>query len=222
MSSKKKLKSETRNSKPDGFTLLEVLLAMAIVSLIMTVIYVSFTTTSNSVQQAESIRAETDLARILLTRLSSDIANAYVKGTNGIFESKKEELTEESPRGGEKVRHDSITMTTLTNYRPRQNSTETELWEVSYFLKEKPDSKGYSLFRREKRELDSESAGLDNEVEYEITDRVESIRFRFMDRSGLWADNGWTTRQVLPRAVEIVVVMNTGKVYTTSVDLGNS
>ncbi|HET7317853.1 MAG TPA: prepilin-type N-terminal cleavage/methylation domain-containing protein, partial [Nitrospirota bacterium] len=46
-----------------GFTLLEVLIAVAIMSAIVTVIYASFSTASRNVQQAEEIRDSADLAR---------------------------------------------------------------------------------------------------------------------------------------------------------------
>ena len=68
----------SRPSHSKGFTLLEVLLAMAILAVIMTVIYASFSTAGNNVEQAERLRDETDIARTLIARLSADIANAYV------------------------------------------------------------------------------------------------------------------------------------------------
>src|SRR5512134_2779574 len=66
------------NPQSQGFTLLEVLIAVAIMSAIVTVIYMSFSTTSRNVQQAEEMRDTADLARPLLAKLSDDIANAYV------------------------------------------------------------------------------------------------------------------------------------------------
>lgn len=142
--------SSKENPKSDGFTLLEVLLAMAILAVITTVIYVSFSTAAMNVEQAEKLRDETDIARALLTRLSTDIANAYLKGNvNVIFRGEKEELNTEVGQSDQKIRHDKITLTTLTNWR-KSDSKETELWEVGYFFKEKPEGEGYMLYRREK------------------------------------------------------------------------
>jgi prepilin-type N-terminal cleavage/methylation domain-containing protein len=215
-----------------GFTLLEVLLAMAILSLIMTVVYASFSTAGKNVEQAETIRDETDLARTLIARLSDDIANAYLNPsmnsptTLTIFYSKKEEAGGGLGAGNEKIRHDSISFTTLTNWR-KPDSKEMELWEVGYFFKEQPDGKGFTLFRREKRELSKDIPALEGGVEYEITDRVESLQFTYTNNGSTWTDNGWDSRsssfgQKLPKAVEIAIALDTGKVYTTRVDVANS
>ncbi len=216
------LKGNDQQAK--GFTLIEVLLAMAILAVIMSVIYVSFSTASNNVQQAERLRDETDIARALITRLSSDIANSYVRqGINvpTFFQVIREELLTETTQNGEKIRHDRIAMTTLTNWP--KDAKETELWEVAYFFKEKPEGKGYSLFRREKRELSKDVPPLEGGVEYEITDRVQSLQFRYSEDGVQWTDEGWDqSRHKTPKAVEIVVILDTGKVYTTKVDIGNS
>jgi hypothetical protein len=207
---------------------------MAILSLIMTVIYASFSTAGRNVEQAEALRDESDLARTLMARLSDDIANAYINsGMNSpevltIFYGKMEEVEGRSGVGNEKIRHDSISLTTLTHWR-KLGSKETELWEVGYFFKEKPDDKGFSLFRREKRELSKDVPALEGGDEYEITDRVESLQFRY--RQGNQAGSPWRdawdtkslsspTRGVLPSLVEIALTLDTGKVYVTQVKIG--
>ena len=196
---------------------------MAILSLIITGVYGSFSTAGSNIERAEERRDETDLARTLITRLSDDIANAYVNSsmnsptTLTIFFGKKEEVEGATGTGDEKIRHDSISLTTLTNWR-RPDSKEMELWEVGYFFKEKPDGKGYVLFRREKRELSKDVPALEGGVEYEITDRVESLQFRY--KSGnTWADEWKPGRP--PNAVEIALMLDTGKVYVTQVDIEN-
>jgi len=237
--------SEIRASRPGGFTLLEVLLAMAILAVVLAGIYASFSTAANSVQQAESVRDETDLARSLMTRLSTDIANAYYRTGSSLpmlLCGRKEEV--DNPAGGDKLRHDSISLTTLTNF-PRSGTKEMELWEVGYFFKEtdKPEGRSFSLFRREKRELSKDVPALQGGVEYELTDRVESLQIRYLagpvqaapGATLNWAD-GWnlgnaqscssesapaSSSSSLPAIVEITVTLDNGRVYTTQVDVLN-
>jgi general secretion pathway protein J len=214
-------KSEIRNPKSKGFTLIEVLLAMAILAVVMTVIYTSFSAAGRDVEQAETIRDETDLARTLISRISDDISNAYVNRNMNysapitIFDGKEEEVES----GGEKIRHDSITLTTLTNWR-KPDSKEMELWEVGYFFEEKPDGNGYTLYRREKRELSKDVPALEGGVEYEITDRVKSLQLRYYDGSN-WSDAWDKSLSKVPTAVEITLTLDTGKVYVTQVDVGS-
>src|SRR5512137_1989963 len=105
-------RASIRHADHGGFTLLEVLLAMVILAVIMTVVYASFSTAGRNIEQAETIRDETDIARTLIARLSVDIANAYPQGSAGFpsvptrFYGKKEEVEGGTGAGNEKIRHD--------------------------------------------------------------------------------------------------------------------
>jgi prepilin-type N-terminal cleavage/methylation domain-containing protein len=208
-------RSITPQSK--GFTLIEVLLALAILAGVVTVIYSSFSTASQNVEQAEKVRDETDLARTLIARISDDIANAYcsktgVKGT--FFYGKKEE----KDIRGNKYRLDSLSLTTLTNWR-KPDSKETDLWEVGYFFKEKADGSGHVMMRREKRNLNTQESSLEDETEYEITDSVESLQLRYYSGSQLTDELGSSTSCARPTAVEMTLTLASGKVYLTQIDV---
>ncbi|MGE5173154.1 MAG: type II secretion system protein GspJ [Betaproteobacteria bacterium] len=204
-----------------GFTLLEVLIAVAIMAGIVTVIYTTFFTAGRNVEQAEAIRDTTDLVRTLVSKLSSDIANAYVNtGMNSqapltVFYGKKVEPS----TGTQKSRYDELYLTTLTNWR-RPGSKETDLWEVGYYFKEKPDGTGYVMMRREKRELSRDVPALEGGVEYQMTDRVRSLQLRYKSGS-TWSDE-WNNRTVLPKIVEITLLLDDGSVYVTEVQVLNS
>jgi type II secretion system protein J len=211
-------------SGPSGFTLLEVLIAVAIMAGIVTVTYSTFFTTSRNVEQAEAIRDSSDLARALMQRLANDIANAYYKQALNspvvvtILNGKKDEVQQ----GDEKNRHDSITLTTLTNSRSR-NTAQTELWEIGYFFKQKPDGPGYSMMRREKRELNKDSPAGEGGWEYEITDKVKALQFRYSQSGGgTWLDE-WNTqgRYSLPKFVEIALTLESGMTYSMDVEVKN-
>lgn len=211
--------------RANGFTLLEVLLAMAMLVVIMTPVYMSFSTAGRNVKEAETLRDDTDLARALIARLSTDIANAYCMAgpVPMIFYGTKEAPLDQLTAGGEGVRRDSLSLTTLTNWR-RPDSPETELWEVGYFFREKPEGAGYTLFRREKRQLSPTVPALEGGDEFEITDRVQSLRFSYSDDGVTWTDNGWDSRKMgsrAPKVVEIACALVSGRVFITRVDVGN-
>lgn len=209
-----------------GFTLIEVLLALAIFSGVVTVIYGVFSTTGSTVEQAEKIRDDTDAARTLISRIQNDIANAYLwdtanpgmSGAKTFFYGRKAEETEQD----QKRRFDSLFLTTLTNWR-RPDSKEMDLWEVAYYFQDKPDGKGRVLVRKEKRELSPDLPPLEGGVEYEITDQVENLRYRYTSDGSTWVDEWDTGKQGgLPKAVEILLVMSGERMYASSVDIRNS
>lgn len=202
-----------------GFTLLEVLLAMAILAAVASVVFAAFSTTGRSVQQADAVRDDVDLARTLMARMSNDIANAYIKGlgSRGIFFGKKESVEID----GQERRFDALSLTTLTNWR-RPGTRESELWEVGYLFKERPEGTGRVLFRREKRELNNEVPVLEGGEEYEVTGRIGSLQLRYSADNRTWKDD-WDSRKtpVLPRQAEITLMLDDGRVFVTRVDVRN-
>lgn len=199
-----------------GFTLLEVLIAVSIMAGIIAVIYTSFFTTSRNVEQAEATRDASDLARTLVSKLSSDIANAYYNPAmpETVFYGKSSTVTKDEPR------FDSIDLTTLTNWR-RPDTKETDLWEVGYSFQEQPDKTGMVMLRKEKRELGKDfPPPLEGGTEYIITDRIDQLRLRYYNGTS-WVDD-WDsrTRHALPNAVEIQLVLDDGSSYITLVDAG--
>jgi general secretion pathway protein J len=210
-----------RTSHSKGFTLLEVLIAVAIMAGIVSVIYTSFFTASRNVEQAEDIRDSSDMARTLMTKIADDISDAYYKQEMNrkavitIFDGKKEQ----AETTDEKSRHDSITLTTLTNWR-LPNTRETDLWEVGYFFKQKSDGFGFIMMRREKRELSPLVPAGEGGIEYEITDRVKFLQLRYNTGGDTWYDE-WnsTIRNGLPKLVEITLALESGMTYSTYVEV---
>jgi len=199
-----------------GFTLLEVIIAVTIMAGIVTVIYMSFSTTSRNVAQAEVRRDAADLARTLLTKLSNDISNAYYNQSmkETFFYGKKSSAELDVPR------FDTIALTTLTNWR-KPDSKETDLWEVGYRFEDTPEKNGVVLVRKEKKEFSTDNAPREGGMDYTLTERVKSLRLRYYNGS-TWADD-WDNRSqptlLLPKAVEITLVLDDGSLYSTKVEV---
>jgi general secretion pathway protein J len=202
----------TKTPHPKGFTLLEVLLAMAILAVIMTTIYSSFSTAGRNIERAGEVRDGTDRVRTLIARLTNDIANVPIGGVSGTFLYGKKFETEQ-----EKQRFDSIYLTTMTNYR-KPNSREMEFWEVGYFFQERPDGAGRVLMRKEKRELPTDGPPREGGFDYELTDTIQSLQLRYYNGTK-WTDE-WT-QGGLPKTVDIVLTLVDGRVYATKVDVGH-
>ena len=203
--------------KPEGFTLLEVLIAVAIMAGIVTVIYASFATASRNVEQAEARRDATDLARTFLTKFSNEIANAYYNQgmTETFFYGKKSSSEKDVPR------FDTIAFTTLTNWR-KPNSKDIGVWEVGYRFEETAEKNGRTLIRKEKREINADTPPLEGGTDYTLTDRIKSLRLRYFNGL-MWTDD-WDNRSqrslLPPKAVEITLVLDEGSLYSIQVEIG--
>ncbi len=210
---------ENASPRAKGFTLIEVLLAMAILAAVLGILYASFFSAQESIGRAEAVRGDADLARELLSRLSTDIENAYTKGSANVigFAGAKEEAEVD----GEKRRFDSLSLTTLTNWR-RPNTKESELWEVGYRFEEKTGGDvNRVLLRREKRELSEDVPFAEGGSEEELTGRVRQLRLRYYDGSAWKDDWNWKERAVLPARVEILLVLEDGRTYLTETAVMN-
>ena len=64
-----------------GFTLVELLVAMAVTAIVSTVIFALFDTTSSALYEAESLARTVDTARFGLERVRGDIKQAGAFGT---------------------------------------------------------------------------------------------------------------------------------------------
>lgn len=196
-----------------GFTLIEVLLSLVILGVVAGVLYAAFSTTSNNIDAADSIREETDTVRTLLFRMTDDITNAYCSSrlSYTFFYGKKNEIA--ASDGNRRL--DELHFTTFTGWR-RPNTKETGLLEVGYLFKERPDGSGRILFRREKREPGGD-APLEGGAEYMLTDAVAGMQMRYFD-GAKWVDEIGTRDMCMrPQAVEITLVTTGGRTYTTQV-----
>lgn len=213
-----------KRNRRSGFTLIEVLLALAILAIISTVIYSSFSTAGQSVEHAEAQRDNTDLARTLIAKMSSDLSNAFCSPgysaalqSKTIFYGKKVDTPGDDSIG----RIDSLFLTTLTNWRS-PNSKEMDLWEVGYFFKEKPEGEGYVLMRREKRDFTTDEPPLEGGAEYAITDKIEELRLRYYVGSQ-WKDEWGSSSPCKSlgqlKAVEISLTIAGGRQYITQVEI---
>lgn len=199
----------------NGFTLIEVLLSLAILASVVAVVYASFSTAGQSIKAAEAAQEEVDIARTFLARLSNDLGNAFYKPLmkEAYFRGKKVE----EEIDGTTTRVDSVSLTTLTSWRT-PGTNESGLWDVGYFFRGKQDGTGMVLFRREKRDPGNTEADATEEAAYELTDKVVGLRLRYYDGSK-WTDE-WDSnlQRRPPSVVEIVLTTAGGRFYATKVE----
>jgi general secretion pathway protein J len=177
-----------------GFTLLEILIAIAILAVVATLVYASF---DASIKVIDGVNHESDIyrdARLILTKLSEDLSMAYMpRGLQEATFVGQDGVVEDRPQ-------DSLRFTALSHVRVLPDQPTSDLTLIEYTLEAGPEGKGWVLLRRENANL----YGLSQDGgEYEIGEGIRGFNLRYFDGK-TWADS-WdpATHKDLPRVVEI-------------------
>jgi general secretion pathway protein J len=181
-----------------GFTLLEVLVASAILSLVLAALYGVFSQTLTSKRLAEERAEQARTARIALLRIGEDLQSALPPTSREIHFLGKTRLTQEFPE-------DTLSFVTLTRAAMTTRTPEGDLSEVAYGVEPDPsDITQKQLVRRVRFTLSPRNDAADEAAP--ILLHVHGLRFRFFDGHE-WQEE-WRQEQThnqLPRAVETTV-----------------
>jgi prepilin-type N-terminal cleavage/methylation domain-containing protein len=205
--------------RPDigGFTLLEVMIAVAIMATIMAVL---FTTYSAAVERATRTRELSHMyheARVLLELMAHDLRTAYVKESveqaqqtlqqarAPVYKSKfvGADLTEaDQPR-------DTLVFSAILP-TARRDTPETEMCQLTYTLEPVADSpQGRMLARRVNCSLDPEATAQDHL--YLLTELARGLDFKYYDDRGIeyvkWDSQAPPSGKRLPARVKIMVLL---------------
>lgn len=146
-----------------GFTLIEVLVAMSILSIILGVIYSSFFAASRASKMVELDEDVYQTARSLFAMLTTELRSVYFDPTSGL--------------GGLNGSGNSIGFVTTSHVRKAKDSKEGFMAEVSYFF----DS---SSLGEQEYLIKSVDPSVDSDYDsggrlYPLTDRVEEMNITY-------------------------------------------
>jgi prepilin-type N-terminal cleavage/methylation domain-containing protein len=186
-----------------GFTLIEVLLAIFIGSIVLTVLYSSFFQIIKAKDVAES---ELDLyheARVVFSKMTEDFESAYPRGE--VFDNSL--VSNSSFFSGTKDGDNSrVTLTSLSR-QPALNSIDSDQAEISYYLEPVPQSDLFYLIREENPRIGTDSGG----IKYPVSESLVRFNLRYMtenDSEESFVDefNADQTGS-LPKVVEVTLTM---------------
>ena len=181
-----------------GFTLLEVVISVAILAVILTIVYNTFNSSMKAFTAMENEGDAYAQARIVLNRMREEIESIYFspseKSNTGLLGEDRDEYD---------LPADSLHFTSLSHIRWAKDSRESELCEIGYYL-EKDEETGF-LFRREDWNVDGtlEEGGRP----LELAEGVDGLNFRYYDGKE-WVDE-WDSRikKGVPKAIEVELIM---------------
>ncbi len=191
-----------------GFTLVEIMVAVAIAALLLSTIYGVFQTVAGAKQRLDQEGENYHVARVIFDRLSRELRGAYVPASHqgSRFE------------GGTNAQGETyLSFTTTASTRQGGSGGVSE---VGYLLQQDRDNPaGRKVLERSEQGLTS-AAQIDQV--YRIASGIETLTLRFFDQ-GTWNEQWPATNPVrLPQAVEIGLQMEVGDTlvpFRTTFDL---
>ncbi len=190
----------------DGFTLIEVLLAIFIGSIVLTVLYTSF---FQIIKAKERVEEELELyheARVVMSKMTKDLTTAFPRG---LVNSDTTNITLPFFYGIKDGDQSKLSFTALSR-TPTQNSRESDQTEISYFLEPVPDSDLFALIRRDNPTIENEAGG----TQYPISERIVGFNLSYL--SAATQGDGteefvseWNSNEIqaLPAAVNVELIL---------------
>lgn len=186
-----------------GFTLMEVLIATAILAIVLAIVYGSFIQTKKVIARAEGTVDELRGVRVSFHRMMWDLSMAFLSpsASNQADENTIFLGTDDFAAG---YPNDSIDFTSYANRIRDKDAMESDQIEVGYYLNRNFDGDTV-LMKREKRQIDK--TPLAGGKSFELSEDVVGLNFRYLDQ-GAWVDS-WDSRvsRAIPEAVEITIII---------------
>jgi len=170
-----------------GFTLLEVMVALAIVALVIGLVYGSFAGTAESKDFIENGNEVYHQGRWAMDKMEADLSTSFLNtraNSYTLFYGVNRE-------GAENLPNDELHFTSYNHVKYNPTAQESDQQEVSYFVAENPDTGEMTLYRREDPNVDQDNTA-GGEV-YELATGVIAFNIRYYDGTQ-WVDD-WDSRK---------------------------
>ncbi len=208
----------------NGFTLFEVLMALSIMAVLLSLLYMTFHQSMAAIAQTEEKAEVIQQGRMVLERMTADLRGAFLPSvklkpsTAYVYG-----LVGKSTREGDYFR-DRLDFTASTPPYSVFDRGAGEIVEIAYFLDHAPGGKGLTLFRRQ--DIPGDGDLLRGGRTLAVCDRVRGLNFVYFSRDAVkdksaegrkdWDTVQGAQRNQLPRriAIELALEDARGKVHT--------
>lgn len=186
-----------------GFTLIEVLISIALLSLIMLMVW---QTTSQSISAKRRMEKREELyhySRVAVDKLTQDISQAFLlKGNPHLGVKQGSPQLKTVFKGGS----DDLHFASLSHLRLFKGSRESEGCEIAYRLETDPDNRDYKMLqRRESKVIDGNPEEGGSWVT--VANRLKEFHADYYDGEQFDWKSSWDSesseKEKLPRAVRL-------------------
>lgn len=171
----------SRALKPSGFTMVEVMVSIAILVSMGALLYSSFALMAQGQKTTSRLQERHHAARVAMSRMTRELSMAFI--------SKHVNADEPQSKTVFLGDRNKIVFNTFAHQRRVKGARQSDQAAVEYFLKSMPGGKGKGLYRRVKTTPgdDPEKGG---RIELMLSG-VSSIDFEYWDRPGEDWDDSW-------------------------------
>jgi general secretion pathway protein J len=180
-----------RADRARGFTLIEVMLVMAILAMVMTLMWSAFSQAARGKKRVEAAQERTHTVRVALLRMAREIEMAYLSENN--TPSAQEQRTRLVAVTRPDV--DELTFSAFAHQRLKGGAAESDTSDIMYYGARDPDDRRVlNLMRRETKRLQAlDPAAIAGEA-YVLCPDVVRMKLSYYDyRKHEWHDE-WDTR----------------------------
>ena len=122
----------------DGFTLLEVIIAITIFGICITLVYTLYSSVTSVVSSVEKQSARDLSAKIILDRVAADLSSVHVAEDGYVTVKESGGFLEEDP---------IVDIVTTAHLQLDPNARPVDISRVRYYLRQNDDSETYTLLR---------------------------------------------------------------------------
>jgi type II secretion system protein J len=176
-----------------GFTLLEVLVSMAILVIIMAALYSAYTTNVEAIQIARQNGEVHQTARIVLDRMTKDLQSALIEVSVPSDKIKLGLVGEDREIDGRRA--DRMDFTTVTHLPLTEKGPASDLCEIGYLIEENSEDKVLALLRRDDPSVDEDFTK--GGSLQEMARNVLEFNLTYQDSMGEESDK-WNTLEGMP------------------------
>ncbi len=194
-----------------GFTLIEVLVATAMLIIVIGGIYGAFRAGSQSSTMIEEDADLHQTARVLLGRINEELYSLYTQPNQQGLSL----VGESSVENGGPPHLDTLTFTTVSHRQAGGNQAAGDVCGVYYSVEYTQDGKRLGLFVREDYTptLHIDSSDVDKLPQTRLSELVVGMDCAYLDPStGDWVDQWDTTQTQLPEAVRVQFILRSRRV----------
>ncbi|HVV48836.1 MAG TPA: prepilin-type N-terminal cleavage/methylation domain-containing protein, partial [Polyangia bacterium] len=173
-----------------GFTLIEVMLALAILTFVTSIMWGSFSQTAANKRALESAQERMHTVRTALNRMARELEMAYLSDSENTAIAERRTFFVGASRGDV----DELQFSNFAHQRLRAGANEGDTALISYFGERDPDDRRVlNLMRRETRRLQADDPNTLLGESYVLCPDVSRVKFAYYDQTLKQWNNDWST-----------------------------